>query len=143
MKRRTAGRLLAALCAGVVVGCGDSSTSPNRPDPVDDLVARLSAAGLSVVRAGQIEQPFFGVRGAVLAAGTTQVQVFVFPLAAAAAAAAASVSPDGTTIGTTIVTWVAPPHFYRSDRLLVLYVGSEPTALSALMRVLGPPFAGG
>jgi hypothetical protein len=140
--RRSAIWILAARCAVAGVGCGDSSASPDASAAVDALVARLNAAGLAVVRAGQVDQPFFSVRGEVLAAGTNQIQVFAFPAASAAAAAAATVSRDGTTIGTTIVTWVAPPHFYRSENLVVLYVGSDATVLSSLARVLGAPFAG-
>ncbi len=141
--RRLAIWALAALGAVAGAGChGDSSSSPDASGAVDALIARLDAAGLTVVRAGQVDQPFFSVRGEVLAAGNSQIQVFAFPSASAAAAAAATVSRDGTTIGTTIVTWVAAPHFYRSENLVVLYVGSDATVLSALTRVLGAPFAG-
>ena len=41
-----------------------------------------------------------------------------------------------------MVTWVAPPHFYRQGRVIVLYVGSNPNILSLLTAVLGPQFAG-
>lgn len=70
------------------------------------------------------------------------VQVFQFADAAEVKAQAARVSPTGTAIGATKVQWIGPPHFYRTDRLLVLYVGDNERVLKALERVLGPQFAG-
>ena len=142
MKRGTFLRMILAAAALGVACDGKSETSPDGADPVDALAARLNAAGLAVVRAGRVDQPFFSVRGEILAAGSSQIQVFVFASAAAASAVAATVSADGGSIATTQVMWVAPPHFYRSGELIVLYVGSEANVLTALVRVLGPQFAG-
>ena len=38
--------------------------------------------------------------------------------------------------------WMSDPHFYRYDRVIVLYVGTSPAMLDLLTRVLGPQFAG-
>jgi hypothetical protein len=70
------------------------------------------------------------------------VQVYQFANASAANAQAARISPTGTAIGTTKVQWIGPAHFYRTDRLLVLYVGGSERVLKALATVLGPQFAG-
>jgi hypothetical protein len=35
-----------------------------------------------------------------------------------------------------------PPHFFKSGRLIVLYVGEESSVLKALEAMLGPQFAG-
>jgi hypothetical protein len=42
-----------------------------------------------------------------------------------------------------MITWIEPPHFFRKERVLVLYIGSDATVLKALHDVLGPQFAGG
>ena len=60
----------------------------------------------------------------------------------AAEADAAQIGPDGNP-RTTMVTWIAPPHFFRADRLIVLYIGDDPTVVDLLTALLGPPFAGG
>lgn len=39
-----------------------------------------------------------------------------------------------------IVEYAYPPHFYRADRLIVLYVGTDPQVMRLLAAVLGPPF---
>jgi len=38
--------------------------------------------------------------------------------------------------------WVAPPHFYKAGRIIVLYVGENAAVTEALDTVLGPQFAG-
>lgn len=60
----------------------------------------------------------------------------------AANAEAARISPDGGTIGNTIVDWVAPPHFYKAGKIIVLYVGSADMVIQPLIAVLGSQFAG-
>ena len=45
-------------------------------------------------------------------------------------------------VGTSVPMWVAPPHFYKSGRLIVLYVGQSSPVIIALERALGPQFAG-
>lgn len=62
------------------------------------------------------------------------MQVFGYADANAAKADAARVSPNGNSIGT--------PHFFQSDKLVVLYVGDGKTVQDALARQLGAQFAG-
>jgi hypothetical protein len=130
----------------VVAGCGAPSQPPSPSGgPVTDhvsLVDNLRAAGAEVEPAGNIEQPFFPVQGQVISVDGEDVQVFEFPDADSAEEAASSVSPDGSAIGTTMVSWVAPPHFYRAGRVIVIYVGSNQEAISVLENVLGGQFAG-
>ena len=89
-----------------------------------------------------MEQPFFPVSGRLMEVHGEEVQVFQFADAVEVKAQAARISPTGTAIGTTKVQWIGPPHFYRTDRLLVLYVGGSGRVLKALETVLGPQFAG-
>jgi hypothetical protein len=59
----------------------------------------------------------------------------------AAAAEAGRIGPDRNP-PTVIVEWVAPSHFFRAGRVIVLYVGTDPAVLEALAALLGPQFAG-
>jgi len=70
------------------------------------------------------------------------VQVMEYRDAAALEADAGHISPDGSSTGTTMVTWIAPPHFFRTDTAIVLYVGESPQVIEALTSVLGLQFAG-
>jgi len=38
--------------------------------------------------------------------------------------------------------WVGPPHFYKVEKLIVLYVGENEDTIGILESVLGPQFAG-
>ena len=71
------------------------------------------------------------------------VQVFGYATKAAAEADASRVTADGTTIGTSKPTWIATPHFFRSGKLIVLYLGSNQDIVDLLQTTLGNQFAGG
>jgi hypothetical protein len=105
------------------------------------LVDRLRADGLDVQSAGEVEQPFFHVAGTVLKINRADVQVFEFADAAEAKAAVATIGANGDP-PTIIVEWVAPPHFYQSGRIVVLYVGEDKAITAALTKTLGPQVAG-
>lgn len=107
-----------------------------------DVGDALRAEGVTVEPAGTIEQPFFPVQGQIIRVNGQDVQVFEFSDEAAAEAAAATVGSSGSAIGTTMVDWVEPPHFFRAGRVIVLYVGSDMAVLDALNAALGPQFAG-
>lgn len=86
----------------------------------------------------RVSQPFFSVKGRILTVNGQATQIFEF---ANAATAAAETKRVGAT-ATTSVAWIAPPHFYHSGRLIVLYVGDNGSTLKLLTAVLGPQFAG-
>jgi len=70
------------------------------------------------------------------------VQVFEYRDNATAETDAQLVSPDGSSIGTSMPFWVGPPHFYKVEKLIVLYVGENEDTIGILDSVLGPQFAG-
>ena len=87
-------------------------------------------------------QPFFIVTGNVIAVNGGDVQVFEYADAAVATTEAGLVSADGSSVGTTMVSWIGPPHFYQAGRLIVLYVGDSTDVISVLEAELGSQFAG-
>ena len=106
------------------------------------LIDPLLATGAEVKVTGEVvKQPFFSVAGTIILVNGERVQVLDYgdtddP------EAAAHISPDGSSIGTTMVSWVAPPYFFRTETAIVLYVGENPKVIEALTSVLGPQFAG-
>jgi len=106
------------------------------------LIDHLSATDASIQPIGEISQPFFSVKGLVIAIDGSDVQVFEYADADTVDADAALVSHDGSSIGTTMASWVASPHFYKVERLIVLYVGENEDTIAILESVLGPQFAG-
>ncbi len=106
------------------------------------LIDSLGKAGATVEPAGEVTQPFFSVQGRVITVNGGDVQVFEYENATTADTEAALVSPDGSSVGTSMILWAAPPHFYKAGKLIVLYVGDSESVIGALEGALGSQFAG-
>lgn len=150
MKRSILSVLL--LTFGVLLSaCGNApaaSASNPSPEPatVEDqasLVAALEAAGATIASGDPISQPFFSVEGNIIKVNGADVQVFEYENAEEMELESSQIAPDGSSNATTMITWMDTPHFYKSGRIIALYVGSDETILSLLEKVIGPQFAGG
>lgn len=108
------------------------------------LVAAIKSRGILVEDVDEIaaESSSFSVPTRVISVGGADVQVFEFQNESDTAAATQTVSEDGTEIGTSIIRWMGPPHFYTQGKLIVLYVGENPEITNLLEELLGPQFAG-
>jgi hypothetical protein len=133
--------LLLAACAGS--GAAPTPVPTERPaaeiSSQADLVAALQSQGATVEPADAIEQAFFRVSGQIIRVNGVAVQVFEYADEAARKADSDLISPDGTNIGTTMVTWVDTPNFWAHGRLIVLFVGSDAQIIVLLQEVLGDP----
>lgn len=139
----TAAVAIVVLAAGlgVYVSVRGQKTAPSLT--YDGLMARLRTAGATVAPGESVEQPFLAVPGRFLNINGTDVQVFEYASTNAARGDVARVAPDGCAVGNTIhINWIAPPHFYKQGRLIVIYIGSDTSILSVLSTALGPQFAG-
>ena len=138
------------LTTAIVMSCAGGTTADRPAAPAPEtaslnaatLAGSLRTAGLAVQDAGKVEQPFFAVPAQVYQVEGRDLQVYEFATPADAERAATQVAPTGSPIGTSMVTWMAPPHFFRKDRLIVNYIGTSDKVLSELQRLLGPQFAG-
>jgi hypothetical protein len=123
-------------CAADSGRCGDYAS----------LIDNLSKAGAVVEPGGEVAPNFLSAKRMVISVNDSNVQVWDYDDAAAADAEAALISPDGYSLRTatksTSVGWIAPPHFYKAGKLIVLYVGESEAVTVVLERVLGPQFAG-
>jgi hypothetical protein len=118
---------------------------PSKSLPVTDyasLIKSLRALGAGATAAGEVEQPFFSVTGKMIKVHGEDVQIFAYVNVAVAEAEAAPISRDGMAVGTRKIFWVGPPHFFKREKLLVLYVGDNAKVLKTLEAVLGQQFAG-
>lgn len=132
-------------CRFLGTGAADAPETANVETVMtyDRLVSALEEAGATVEPVGEVMQPFFSITGKTIQVNGGEVQVFEFGDANASREAAESVSPNGSSVGTTIVSWLATPHFYKTDNLIALYVGDDPAVMKLLETYLGPQFAGG
>jgi len=141
---------LLVMTALLLAACGGPAQSHG--GPVEDQVSLIDALrkSLTVDISGTVAPPFLHPESGTtlrLSGGPlstpADVQVFEYPSAGAAQADARQIRPDGSGTATTMVDWIAPPHFFLRGRVLVLYVGNDPPAINVLKSVLGPQFAGG
>ena len=141
--------LVAALA---VTNCGAQPSDSNQPQqggtrarPVTDyasLIDYFRATGVKVQAEGEVEQPFLSVSGKMINIRGEDVQVFQYSSAVAMEAQAARISRNGMTVETRKIHWLGPPHFFKKEKLLVLYIGDESETLKALKAALGRQFAG-
>lgn len=121
-----------------------ASSSRSKSSELVRLTERLRSQGATVtVTKERVSQPFFSPAARVININEEALQVFEYATTSAATADASKVSADGMTIGTSKPSWMATPHFFKSGKLIVLYVGGNQTIVDLLQRTLGKQFAGG
>lgn len=135
--------------AFAIYACGVEPNLPSSeaPGPVSvedqaSLLAALQAAGVNTEMGDPITQPFFSVPGQGIKINGMDLQIFEYENAEAMEKEASQVAPDGGSIGTSMVSWMDKPHFYKTGKIIVLYVGSDQAVIDLLSKVLGPQFAG-
>jgi len=139
--------ILALLVSGCSSQAGESGPeTDNLPETggassVEELVEALQSDGAKVELLGSIEQVFFSVEGQVLGVNGAEVQVFEYADEAAREAESQLISPDGSSVGTAMITWVSQPHFWVEGKLIALYVGEDQAIVDLLSGVLGEPIA--
>jgi hypothetical protein len=111
------------------------------------LMLALQHQGASVAAGAMLPHalPCFAVDGQVLIVNGESINAFEYRDAAAAETDAAKISPDGSKLAgagcAAAVDWVGPPHFYKRDRVISVYVGSNAAVIQLLEVVLGKAFA--
>jgi hypothetical protein len=141
-------RPLMALAAVVVlIGACSGGVAENAPadqttEAIAQLRADLESGGAHVEAGGTVTQVFFAPEAQVMKVDGQDVQVFEFATHDEAVSTTSLISADGGSIGTTMVTWVASPHFYHEGKLIALYVGDDTGVLDALEAALGIQIAG-
>lgn len=129
--------LLISACAAV------PTVAPSEPGAYGVLIDALRAAGADVEPVREIRQPFLSVPGKVISVNGVEIQVFEYEDEAAMRAEAATIAADGSSVGTTMITWAEPPHFFAKGGLIVLYVGAGSELVQLLVDILGEPIAVG
>lgn len=101
-------------------------------DPVEQFVADAAALGRRVQMVGVEGKPLLGGRSRVLEIDGEQVRTYSYASAAELEQDARQISADGMTVGGQPQVWRGPATFYRTERLIVLYVGRNEELLAVL-----------
>jgi hypothetical protein len=141
------GSCIALMIAVVVIATLD-------PKPVTNystLLCYLRDSGASIAEEGEIQEPFFDVAGRRVTVDESTIEVYEYASAEAMESEASCVSSDGFSIRkekegdiweVCCVDWIAPPHFYKAGRIIVIYVGDNNSIINLLKNALGKQFAG-
>ena len=145
--KRSVLTILLLVFAQAMSACGTGATPTLSTEPliVEDqasFLAALRAEGATAEVVDSISQDFFNVEGQIITVNGADVQVFEYESAEAMENEASQVAPDGGSIGTSMLTWIDTPHFYKTGRIIVIYIGSDEKILNLLQTVIGPQFAG-
>ena len=134
-----------------------SGTTPSPGGQVVDqvsLIDYLRGKGLTVELAGDVQQPFLRAPGTVLRVSggdveqPADIQSYNYDDTDLGTDGAQAAEEDASQLDangnprTTMITWVAPPHFFRKERIIALYIGDDPAVVQLLAEALGPQFAG-
>lgn len=139
--------LLAALAISitwVIAACG-ASANAGPIHSTASLADHLRAAGATVEMAGTIKHPFLAVPGEIMSVNGHDIEVFQYADANALANDTRMIDPGGcigTVGGGMVDAWTAPPHFFKSENVMVIYLGSDANMLQLLTHVMGKQFAG-
>ncbi|HSH77925.1 MAG TPA: hypothetical protein VLA19_05255 [Herpetosiphonaceae bacterium] len=118
------------------------------------FVDHLRDQGLTVEIVSDVQQPFLRGKGTLLRVSgggikqAAEIQSYNYDDTDLGTDGVKAAKEDADQIGpngnpkTAMITWVAPPHFFRKERLIAIYVGDDPAVLKLLSEVLGPQFAG-
>lgn len=148
MRNKIGSSLVLVLTAVFLVACSGNGGIEVTPTPelyvIDSagLIAALNAADAVMEVGDPVMQEYFSVGGASVKVRETDILVFEYDSAETMEAAASLVASDGGSIGTTMVTWVSTPHFFKAGRIIVVYIGDDAETLVQLQSLLGAQFSG-
>jgi hypothetical protein len=135
--------VLTAVLAAAALACESRVDISSFPDAVGvetrQLIVALRRAGATaeVVETQPPASSLLSAPTTRVAVNGADVLVFEYATLTEADAAAARV-PD--IMARTL--FPSRPHFFRGNRVIVLYVGTDPAVITPLERLLGPQFAG-
>ncbi len=143
--RRWKSILAVTLLIGLV-GCGGQGSTEEQA-----LINQLQASGATIVQTSDgTEWPLSGTKQSIKVNGDV-VEVYAYESSQLANADAAGISPDGhkvveggagNQVTVTVPTDNSSSHFYKKDRLIVFYGGSNSGVIDLLQSALGPQIAG-
>ncbi|WFR54825.1 hypothetical protein QA584_14485 [Anaerocolumna sp. AGMB13025] len=112
----------------------------------DKLMAVLEHKGFSIDSKAVDKDILEGIRNYVTIDEKDNISVYLYKNNKAMERDAGYISPDGFGYDKLIkhvsVDWIAPPHFYKMDNMIVLYCGEREEIINCLKEFMGEQFAG-
>ena len=140
--------VLAATSALLISGCGggEASGEPIAAPNFQKILSRLQDWDLKLAELGEVWMPRYSVNPSVLLVGGGTLEAYEYGDQSSAAVAIGRISPGyyaAQVVATGLTKEASSPHFYRGDRLLVIYWGTDARVVEALDGAMGKEFADG
>ncbi len=101
-----------------------------------DVVESLSGAGATVEQGDRNSGTPFSVARQLITVDGSEVAVYEYADTTARTAEEATIAMDGWSVNGTPVEWIGPPHYWSRGRVIVLYLGDDPTTINLLTAAL-------
>jgi len=146
MGRQEMKRILSILLLSVItlslLGCRNevSETAYN------DFIAKLEEMDFSVASEDVDENILQGERKWLTINETENISVYFYESNAKMEKDASYIDAGGSSYNNgkdaVQISWVSFPHFYKTENIIVLYVGEDTKIINALEEIIGDQFAG-
>jgi hypothetical protein len=111
--------------------------------PTYNVINLLTASGNSVDLIGGAPHPYFDAKNVLIRVnGGVDLELYEFKSMENLEDAAMRVAPDASKIDGKDITWSSPPHFFKTDKVIILYSGADASNAAQLSSVFGQQFAG-
>ena len=146
-------RLAILLLLASAIGCGDDSPSMGDEgiekeiavsSPTFNIINIFRATGNAVKVTGHTERSFFkdATGYTMLVNGAIPLEVYEFGSLEELDKAVTTVSADGGSVEGKRVEWGGTPHFYKTEKVIIIYTGEDSDNQRELATVFGSQFAG-
>ena len=144
MKKTMSALLCITILLFTVIGCNRSEVSSYVA--YEELISNLNNKGYTV-KEEEVEKSILdGERKLLTLNGNEHISIYVYDNVESMKKDASYISEDGfkyhTENSITSIGWSSHPHFYKSENMIVLYVGENSEIMSVLEELVGSQFAG-
>lgn len=143
MKKSAFTLLYICISLFIFVGCSRQMSYA----AYEKLITDLEKMGYTVKTEDVEKSILAGERKWLTLNGSDNISVYLYKNPEKMEKDASYISKEGFSYNTgrkaVEIEWISYPHFYKSDNMIVLYVGEDTGIIQALEKLLGQPFAGG
>ena len=118
------------------------NTSNNESFSYESLFNNLKKYDPSIKESNVTKEIFFKVPAKVIKVGEDKIQIYEYPSAEEMEKEALMISEEGYKVKNVIINWFKSPHFYKRNKILILYLGDDENIKNELERIVGNEFIG-
>ncbi|MDF2880329.1 MAG: putative cell wall binding repeat protein [Clostridiaceae bacterium] len=122
----------------------NQSDNPNKTAEFNTktLTSYLNTKGFDLTIIHEKKGEFLSVNPSIIKIGKENISIYEYKNNWLMEKEASKIKGDGSQIGNAIVDWIAPPRFYKKDKIITIYVGSNMEIINALNQFFSNSFAG-